>query len=494
MFPWKNIVSIDKNAPTPVYLQIVGAIIKEIMAGRLISGQKMPGTRYLSEQLDINRKTVVAAYDELMAQAWLDVTPSQGTFISQTLPIVRQRQWASGSIPSYQQLHTAAFSLSFLPSDGHQTEKKEMLRITDGSPDVRIAPMDNLYKRCREIASGRSRRQYLRYGDEQGEISLRKALAHFLHTTRGLSCSPQQLLITRGSQMGLYLIFQLLLKTGDYVIVGESSYPVANEVIRKFQGRLLTVPVDEQGLQVEVVASLCRQYPIRAMYITPHHHYPTTVTLSAERRVRLLGLAQQYRFAIVEDDYDYDFHYASSPLLPLISMDTQGVVIYIGSLTKCMAPALRNGYVVAPENVIQALTQYRKLIDRQGDLVLEKAMAAFIEAGELQRHLKKSLKIYRQRRDDFCTLLQQQLGEWIHFQVPDGGMAVWVVFASDIDLLALAKYAHTRGISLEGVQDWHRFQAIRLGFASLNAEEMQRGVEVLKEGITSFKRKLSRSA
>lgn len=485
MYPWKNIISVDKEVSTPVYLQVANMVIKEIIAGRLAPGLKMPGTRYLADQLGVNRKTIVAAYDELMAQDWLEVLPSQGTFISKTLPIVRQQILAHEATGAYQNLQTAAFAVGIAGVGGgrNSTYTKSMLRITDGSPDVRLAPMEGLYKRCRQIAFGKFHKQYLRYGDEQGEEHLRKTLANYLRETRGLACTHEQILITRGSQMGIYLTLQLLLSPSDRVIVGESSYPVTNEVIQHFKGKILTVKVDEHGISVDEVAILCQKYTIRAVYLTPHHHYPTTVTLSAERRVRLLQLAQHHRIAIVEDDYDYDFHYASSPLLPLASLDTQGVVIYVGSFTKCIAPSIRTGYVVAPRNIVRALSQQRLLIDRQGDPVLEKALAEFIEDGELQRHLKKSLKAYGQRRDNFCDLLQQHLGQWIHFQKPDGGMAVWTVFSPEIDLVALNQYTNAQGISLEGVQDWKAFHALRLGFASLNPEETQRSIQVVAEGI-----------
>ena len=207
------------------------------------------------------------------------------------------------------------------------------------------------------------------------------------------------------------------------------------------------------------------------------------MALSAERRVRLLQLAQQHQFAIIEDDYDYDFHYASSPLLPLASLDTHGTVVYVGSFTKCIAPGIRIGYVVAPENVIQSMATYRRTVDRQGDPVLEHALAGWIEDGELTRHLKKSVKVYRQRRDFFVRLLREQLGDFVRFQPPAGGMAVWTTFSPTVDLLALEAYARRQGIWLDDVRRWQTYRALRLGFASLNEEEMRRGVGVLRDGI-----------
>ena len=480
MYPWKTSIALDKQSPTPIYLQLVNAISREIVAGRLAPGQKIPGSRQLANLLEVNRKTVVIAYDELMAQDWLEIVPARGTFVSHNLPIVQPQ-----SVPALPTRpvsdDSSAFSFPTLATP--PPIPPSLLRITDGSPDVRLAPVEQLYQRCKLVSIQSPRRDPLRYGDEQGDVALRHTLARYLQETRGLTCTANQILITRGSQMGIYLFLRLLLQPEERVVVGETSYDATNQVIAHCQGQLLTVPVDVQGLDTEAVAIFCERHPIRALYVTSHHHYPTTVTLSAERRVRLLQLAQQYKFAIIEDDYDYDFHYASSPLLPLASLDTQGTVVYVGSFTKCIAPAVRIGYVVAPENVIQSMAAYRRTVDRQGDPVLERALAGWIEDGELQRHLKKSVKVYRHRRDFFCALLQDQLGQWVTFQPPAGGMAVWAVFSPTVDLLVLEEYVRSQGISLDGADPWRSYRAVRLGFASLNEKEMIRGVTVLREGI-----------
>lgn len=284
--------------------------------------------------------------------------------------------------------------------------------------------------------------------------------------------------------MAIYLILSALLQKGDHVLVGESNYPVVNDVIQQLGGEVLTVPVDDKGIDVEAIEELCKKTPFRALYLTPHHHYPTTVTLSAERRIRLLRLAEQYRFAIIEDDYDYDFHYASSPLLPMASLDRHGVVVYIGSFSKLIAPAVRVGYLVAPVRMIDVLAKVRKIVDRQGDFVMERAIAEMIRSGELNRHLKKALKTYRERRDYFCELLEKELGEWVFFRRPDGGMAVWVTFSPHINLETLAQVLIPKGIILNLHENWLAGEnGLRMGFASLTKAEMAHGLRVIRETI-----------
>ncbi|MEM9834080.1 MAG: PLP-dependent aminotransferase family protein [Bacteroidota bacterium] len=479
LYPWKTSVQLDRQSPQPLYLQIVDSLTREMAAGRLAPGYKMPGTRHLAALLAVNRKTIVIAYDELMAQGWLKALPARGTFVSEALPklypVVPQE--TPSRIPE-----TTCFFMAE-PVSSRQAIHPSLLRITDGSPDVRLAPTADLYRWCRQVARSAAS---LRYQDEQGDPYLRETLAQYLQQTRGLVGQPEQLLITRGSQMGIFLAFRALLHPGDTVIVGETSYPEANQVIELCQGQLQKVPVDEQGLSTDTIEAICQRQSVRALYITSHHHYPTTVTLSTDRRVKLLALAQQYGFAIVEDDYDYDFHYASSPLLPLASLDTQGCVIYLGSFTKCIAPAIRVGYLVAPTNFIQTVTPYRRLVDRQGDPVMERALARWIEAGDLQRHLKKSLRTYRARRDFLSQYLRQRLGQAFTFQEPEGGMATWVRCNPTIDTLALAWYTIQRGVSLEGVEHWQNHRGIRLGFASLTSDELEQGMDIVTEGISQL--------
>jgi GntR family transcriptional regulator/MocR family aminotransferase len=250
---------------------------------------------------------------------------------------------------------------------------------------------------------------------------------------------------------------------------------------------LVTLPVDAQGICVERIEEICQKYPIRMLYVTSHHHYPTTVSLSAERRVLLLQLAEKFNFLILEDDYDYDFHYASRPILPLASADRQGLVVYVGSLCKTIAPAIRIGYVVAAQDLIEELGYLRRIIDRQGDPALEQAVAELFTEGDIKRHLKKTLKIYHRRRDFFCDLLQKELPNDLTWQMPEGGMALWAIFDHKIHLPNLAQKATELNFLLNDGKNHNplnkQLNATRLGFASLNLEELEQSVALLKRLI-----------
>lgn len=225
------------------------------------------------------------------------------------------------------------------------------------------------------------------------------------------------------------------------------------------------------------------------VFVTSHHYYPTTMALRADRRIELLRLAEQYGFIIFEDDYDYDFHYLSKPLLPLASADKAGMVLYCGSFTKTISPAFRVGYLVASENVIRHLAQLRRIIDRQGDILLENAIAELLQNGIIQRYLRKSLRTYRQRRDVFCDLLKTHLGDYVQFQVPVGGMAVWTHFDPAIDLTTLSQKAlqHDLYFSAGFRNDEMTpvLNATRLGFASSTPDELANCVEILRKLMCS---------
>ena len=481
----QELIRIDPGADVPVYIQITNAFIHSIRSGRFRKGLKLPGSREVAGLLKVNRMTMVAAYDELQAQGWIEMIPRKGTYIKNDLPVL-----SPGRIAEEQEVFTIPSTTAFLfnekkivsypPSDFPDPGK---LVFNDGFPDPRLVPTEALMRAMRRFGRLGSYKKYLMYGGAQGTLAIREILANYLSDTRGLPISADNILITRGAQMGIYLASSVLIEPGDHVIVGEPNYFGANLTFQQLGARLNRVPVDHEGLQIDAIEHLCKTRNIKLVYAIPHHHNPTTVTLTPERRIRLLELSVKYRFAIIEDDYDYDFHYASKPMMPMASLDRHGSVIYIGTLTKTLAPAIRFGFMVAPVNFIHAATHLRKTIDTQGDPMMENALAELYQDGTISRHIKKSVKLYKERRDHFCKLLQTEIGEHISFKVPDGGMSVWVKFLHT-DLKQIAEKAYKKGMVMNDGSDYDTpeksFNSVRLGFASLNFEEQKQAVSILK--------------
>ncbi|MBK7937427.1 MAG: PLP-dependent aminotransferase family protein [Lewinellaceae bacterium] len=482
MIPYSNLIAIDKSAKTPVFLQISTVLTENIRKGIIPAGARLPGSRALADVLGLHRQTVVAAYDELLAQGWLETRAARGTFVSRSIPEIRPLALGKNVPEPGFSGKKAGFPFIIDPNLALPVLKgTNALAFNDGFPDVRLAPLDALSRAYRTVLRQGFRKNLLFYADTSGEGSLRAAMADYLRETRGLPVGTDNVLITRGSTMAIYLAAQTVLRPGDVVVVGEISYGSANLIFKKTGALLQTVPVDKRGLDVDAIEELCKKRPVRMVYVTPHHHYPTTVTMPAERRLRLLQLAQTYRFCVLEDDYDYDFHYDCNPILPLAGADSGGHVIYVGSLCKAISPALRVGYAVAPAEVIESMAQVRRIIDRQGDNLLEAAVAMLFREGEMRRHLKKAQKTYHRRRDIFCNLLKNELGNVVEFSKPTGGMAVWTTFDPAVSLPDLAKKAKENGLYIPDGSTYSNGQnAARLGFASVNEEEMERGMGVLR--------------
>jgi len=480
-----SLLTVDKFQKLPVYLQIANQLMEHIKDGRLKPGYKLSSSRELSVTLNVHRRTVVKAYDELLAQGWLESVTGSGTFVTSNLPQIQLQKLADHESISDDRKKVAGFEFSRVPLLYRPSLKSgSSLHLDDGFPDARLAPLEELSRAYRsQLLTGNAYAK-LGYGDTRGTLWLRKELSSYLNETRGLNTSCDNILIVRGTIMGLYLVSNGLLSKGDHVVVGEMGWLGAKINFEKAGANILTIRSDKNGIDIDELEELCTKKKIRLIYVTSHHHYPTTVALRADRRIRLLQLAEKYGFIIFEDDYDYDFHYLSKPLLPLASADEAGMVLYCGSFTKAISPAFRVGYLVGPENVITHLAQLRRIIDRQGDTVLENTIAELLQNGVIQRHLRKSVREYRQRRDIFCNLLKNELGNYIDFQIPDGGMAVWTCFDQGINLKNLAEKALQKdlyfadGSMHNDTIDRH---ATRLGFASSGPKELEMSVEILKK-------------
>ncbi len=491
MLSLTSLLQIDKASATPVFVQISNQLGQLIRVGTLAAGKRLPGTRQLADSLRLNRQTIVAAYDEGIAQGWLESRMGSGTYVAAynqevkpyALPVYTKKDRDQNNNVTDGQPGYSVETLDFLirPVLTNQAG----LNLDDGFPDVRLAPMAELSRAYRSYFRWGNPQQHFGYGDTKGHPLLREQLSIHLNETRGLQTTPDNVLITRGSIMGLHLASQVILRPGDVVVTGETNWAGAIMNFQKAGATIQTVPVDQHGLAIDSLESICQNQRIRLVFVTPHHHYPTTVTLRADRRVRLLQLAEQYGFAILEDDYDYDFHYLSRPILPLASADRRGMVVYVGSLTKSVAPAFRVGYVVAPTALIDELARLRRIIDRQGDPMLEFAIGQLIKTGELKRHFRKALRTYQTRRDCFCDLLTTELSDVIRFSRPDGGMAVWANFDPAVDMDSVAQRAGRAGLFLSsGVTHnppGQRLNGTRLGFASSTEDELKRSVAILKK-------------
>lgn len=463
----------------PLYLQIVHALVHEIQDGRLTPGVYLPSSREMARTLGVNRKTIVLAYDDLIAQGWLQSHGTRGTMVSTNLP--EQPVAAAGrGAPR----DTAEFRFHAPEESPFVLSGTDALTFDEGTPDCRLFPTELLARAYRD-SIGRARRwNRLRYGDPRGSVMLRERIAEMLNAQRGLAATVDNICITRGSQMGIALTGRILLRPGDAVVMEQLTYAPAADAFRALGAEVIGVPLDRDGIDVEAVERACRKHKVRAVFLTPHHQFPTTVALRPERRLRLLELARQFAFAVIEDDYDHEYHFESQPLLPLASYAPDRV-IYVGSLSKLTLPSLRIGYVVAPTRVIEAIASQVMTLDRQGNILTEEAVAELIDAGELRRHARKTNLIYAARRRAFAEALDRRLGGLVDYQTPDGGLAFWLRFPDPAVLDRIDRRGAEVGLRFAPPDSYAmapgKARGLRLGFASLNEAEADEAIARLRQ-------------
>ena len=481
MASWIFALELDRTAGRALTQQIAGALSADILRGRLRPGDRLPGSRTLARVLNVNRQTVVTAIDELVAEGWLECRRASGTFVASGVPDAQSSRRHGTEGPrraSRFAVDLANAPLPELPGDAGP----RALLMTGTRPDVRLFPAD-LIGRYYRRSVGTFAGQLLSYNHPAGSPRLREQLARMLSATRGLVIDPASIMVTRGSQMALALLARALVRPGDVIAVEHPGYRPAWEAFRLAGAEALPVHVDDRGLDVRALGQLTARRRIRAVYVTPHHQFPTTVTLTGPRRLELLDLAAREGFAVIEDDYDHEFHYSGKPVLPMASFDRAGVVAYVGTFSKVLAPGLRLGFVAGPPDLIEQLIAYRSFVDLQGDHVLEHAIAQMLEEGLIQRHVRKMRRIYRARMVTLVAALRQQVGDFLTFHEPSGGTAIWVRTRSTRTMVQWARAARDRGVAFDAggafTLNGTPAAGARLGFASLTEDELSRAVKAL---------------
>lgn len=465
--PWQIHFRIDEREEKTVFLKLTNLISQEILSGRLVQGTMLPGSRSLSKELGINRKTVQAVYEELEAQGWLVTRPRKGTFVADILP---EKQLKIESVNERK------------VNDRPTIQEAALYPHNDGVPDPRLIPYELFSRAYRHALIKITQNQYMGYGNPQGMIELRQALQKMLSMERFMSVAEDEICIVRGSQMGIFLASRVLPNRQGVIVVEELYYPSAFKAFQSNGFQVVSVKLDEQGIVIEDLERILQEHSVAAIYTTPHHQYPTTVTMPMSRRLQLLELSKKWGFYIIEDDYDHEFHYDSRPMPPLASLPHSELVIHVGSLSKVFAPGIRLGYIVASASVIQSITEDILLIDRQGNNITELALADLMQRGEIKRHIRKMKKIYQLRRDHALTEFSRVFSGDIQIQPPAGGMALWVKFqksftkeqASKLDELNMDTEHKFR-------QDDSSNRCIRFGFAALSEKEITSLIEKLNE-------------
>ncbi len=479
--PWEVQFWLEDSPGKTLHSKLLNKLTADIKDGRLNPGSMLPGTRSLANQLKVNRKTVQQVYEELESQGWLETKLRSGTFVSKVLP--EQGLTAKNANLTNQKYKTKSSSeLLETLYQGALEAYGDMAVSNDGTPDTRLIPYQLLARAYRRVCLNLGRHSNLGYGDPRGTIELRNSVKKMLSEDRFMNCSTEQVCIVRGSQMGIYLASRVLDPNKGAVVMEELCYSPARAAFESNGFKILKCKLDEKGLNVGHLQELLLSNKVAGVYITPHHQYPTTVCLTMDRRLTLLELSKRHKFAVIEDDYDHEFHYEANPIPPLVSLPNSENVIHLGSMSKVFAPGLRLGYIAADKGFIERAAQEIVLIDRQGNIVTEHVISDLMESGEVRRHIRKTRKQYETRRNFAAKEFTRIFGNKVSFTLPTGGMAIWL----DISQLVKGqeiKTLHNEDSTLntsytdESVAPSH----IRFGFGAINEKEITQSIVKLSK-------------
>jgi len=482
--PWEINVWLEDREESSFHAKLVNQLTSDIQAGRLKPGMAMPGSRSMAQRLGVNRKTVQLAYEELESQGWLFASPRRGTFVADVLPEqsltdknrkllnIEKRSYLSGSLVS--ELYRNSL-----------TENHNGIGANDGVPDPRLIPYELLSKAYRRAIIQSTRKGELGYGDPRGVESLRRSIMEMLAMDRFMNPSLEEICVVRGSQMGIYLASRVLNPQDGVIVCEELSYPPAVAAFESNGFQVVRCALDLHGLNTDALRAIIQQHKVAAVYTTPHHQYPTTVSMSMERRLMLLALSNEYRFWILEDDYDHEFHYESRPIPPLSSLNGAENVVHIGSMSKVFSPALRLGYIAADKRFIDLVAKEILLIDRQGNTITELAVSYLMESGDVKRHIRKMRKNYQLRRDFAMCEFYRVFGDDVVIEKPAGGMALWIDLQKITHGKSADRFSHPDfNFNKLFNTEKNNLTHIRFGFGALEQKEITASIEQLAKMLS----------
>lgn len=473
-------ISIDPSSSVPLFLQIKEGIVHAIREGRLAPGTSLPGSRALSDHLNVSRTTVNAAFDMLRVHGWIESRSGSGSYVVDKPPIEPSCQRPEKQVAKKD---SSAFNQPVQSNLAHDRSEKGY-SVSLATPDSRLFPQDEM-GRAYHRALHRKPDELLNLGNPQGDDDLRAALSLFLGERRGISVSPEMILVTRGTRMSLNLLAQGLLKPGDLVAIEDPGNPEVWESVRAVNARLLAIPVDSNGLVVDALEKRLHEERIRFCYVSPRYQIPTNVELSQERRQHLLRLAREHRFAIVEEDSEADITYDKQSTPPLAASDEKGTVIYLNSFTHILASGIHLGFLTGPKAVVDRLTKIRHRVDWQGDQILERAVAKLLEEGKILGHLLRTRSVYCERRDMVYQYLIDHFQPHFTVDMPQGGLSFWIKVNPSLDILRWCKKCGEKGVRiLPGsafTLDGTATPFFRLCFAAFNSTEMKEILECMRQ-------------
>jgi GntR family transcriptional regulator / MocR family aminotransferase len=483
-------VAIDSRSKTPLYRQMYDWFRGTIIDGRMRPGQRVPSTRSLSAELKISRIPVLNAYEQLLAEGYFETFVGAGTCVARSIPDDALRPQTA---KSRKELQPSA------GSTGPRRMSRRGFELTNapaqpwfdvsGAFRVSLPALDQfpigVWSKLVARHSRNPPRGIMAYGDAMGYPPFREAIAEYLGAVRSVRCEPSQILVTTGSQQALQLAAQILLDPDDRVWMEEPGYLGARQAFVTVRAQLIPVRVDHDGMEVAEI--IRRGGTARAVYVTPSHQYPMGTTMSATRRMLLLNWAARSGAWIIEDDYDSEYRFGSRPIASLQGLDTDARVIYVGTFSKVMFPALRLGYVVVPKDLVPAFSAARDAADIFSSTLYQAVMTDFIREGHFARHIRRMRMLYMDRRSTLIKAIQSQMGDLLEVIGDAAGMHLLALLPPGMNDVKVSRHAAQRRISVMPLSSCCLEPPARggliLGYGGVNPHQIYDGIRRLRMSV-----------
>lgn len=468
---------IQRNSEISLSKQIYLSIVDQIRSGFLQEGTQLPSIRTLTKQLKVSLVTVAKAYKKLEEDGFVTSIQGKGSFVNPERKKVVNRQ------PKVSPYNWQLSIQDYLPrsqfSRFHQVP--EMIQLSSSMIDPRLFPNRFLEQEVQKIFV-HNPRILSQYAEVQGDLELRHEMAAYLKRT-DITTDPDNILVTNGSQQGIGLIARTFIGPDDVVIMEAPTYPGAIDVFRGRGATVLTVPIDKDGMRIDILQSLCDKYKPKVIYTVPTFHNPTGVITTAKRRRQILDIAQSSNSIIIEDDPWNEIYFSKKPPVPIKSLDDSGHVIYLKGLSKTFAPGCRIGVLVASGSIFNRLLAAKANADLGSPLLTQKMILPFIKSEKSMEHIKKLRTALKLRRDLVLYLLSKYAPSEVSWYTPEGGLNLWISLPDWVDTNSILLEAQKKKVTfLPGsacypveLENHH----MRLSFSYMSEQELKEGVKVL---------------
>ncbi|MBX9689197.1 MAG: PLP-dependent aminotransferase family protein [Candidatus Obscuribacterales bacterium] len=479
------VLELDRNSKMPLYQQVYEGVRQRILTGILAAGQKLPSSRELAKQLAVSRSIATLSYEMLQSEGYIRTKPASGTFVSSDLPerslTVASNSGASKSLRTLDKIELSLLAKQIFTEKNVTLDAgSELLELSSNAPSLADFPLE-LWRQTYSRVCKRIDPTQLSYLGQEGCLALKKRLAEYLNLSRAVKCVAEQIVVCAGSKQALDLVARIHLNQSALVAMEEPGYGGARRAFQSCFAELLPVPVDSQGLMISRLKSL--MIKPKLIYVTPSHQYPLGGTMSLARRLELLAWSNENDCLIIEDDYDSEFRYGERPIPCLQGLDKNNSVIYIGTLSKTVFPALRLGYIVLPETLHESYASMQHRLYGHPPLLDQLTLAEFLGSGDYEKHLRRMRTLYMQKRElarrEFSRVQKKAeiLGDnaGMHF-------VLRLPFKNGLEIKQRMAAA---GIGVRMSSEFYpassEYTELLIGFACLSDQEIKSSARILKE-------------